>query len=224
MYEKIDFKDRRVEFPRRYTMVENEDGTITLQDAFGANLQEGTPLNALNMNRLDDGIAACGLTKYFSTTTYNKNELVVDSSTGKIYVSQSDNNKGTDLADTTYWKLLVIGTLETARKINNTDFDGSADITTAIWGTARNISISSNDGTGSGTPSSVNGSSPVTLKLPSTIKANLEGDVTGNLTGNVTGNASTSTRATRDANGNVITSTYATKAELDTARPIIEYY
>jgi hypothetical protein len=46
-------------------------------------------------------------------------------------------------------------TLQTARNINGTSFNGSAAITTANWGTARDISIG-------GTSKSVNGSAPVT--------------------------------------------------------------
>lgn len=45
--------------------------------------------------------------------------------------------------------------LQTARNINGTSFNGSANITTANWGTARNISIG-------GTSKSVNGSANVT--------------------------------------------------------------
>jgi hypothetical protein len=45
--------------------------------------------------------------------------------------------------------------LTTARTINGTSFNGSANITTANWGTARNISIG-------GTSKSVNGSANVT--------------------------------------------------------------
>lgn len=65
--------------------------------------------------------------------------------------------------------------LSTCHKINGTDFDGSADITTSYWGTARNIGIINNDGTGSATTVSVNGCENVNLKLPSTIKASLDG-------------------------------------------------
>ena len=63
----------------------------------------------------------------------------------------------------------------TCHKINGTDFDGSADITTCCWGTARNIGIVNSDGTGSATTVSVNGCENVNLKLPSTIKACLDG-------------------------------------------------
>ena len=67
--------------------------------------------------------------------------------------------------------------LNTAKKINNTAFDGSADITTALWGTARNISIADASATNTGTATSVNGSGNVTLKLPATIKANIAGNI-----------------------------------------------
>lgn len=90
--------------------------------------------------------------------------------------------------------------LATARAINGTNFNGSANITTANWGTARNISIADSDSTNTGTAVSVNGSAAVTLKLPATIKATLSG------------NAATATKATQDGSGNVITSTYIKKA------------
>ncbi|NLL64018.1 MAG: hypothetical protein GX241_07320, partial [Ruminococcaceae bacterium] len=73
-------------------------------------------------------------------------------------------------------------TLATAREINGTSFNGSANITTARWGTARNIGVVNSDGTGTAVTTSVNGSANVNLKLPSTIKASL------------TGNASTATK------------------------------
>ena len=66
--------------------------------------------------------------------------------------------------------------LATARKINGTTFDGSGDITTTTWGTARRIVISDNEGFYNGNPVSVNGSGNVTLKLPAAIKATLIGN------------------------------------------------
>jgi len=50
------------------------------------------------------------------------------------------------------------GTLTTARNINGTSFNGSADITTANWGTSRNITIGK-------TSRSVNGSAAVTWDI-----------------------------------------------------------
>lgn len=72
--------------------------------------------------------------------------------------------------------------LATARKINGTDFDGTTAITTSSWGSARNISISDASNTNTGAAVSVNGSSNITLKLPSIIR------------GTLTGNASTATK------------------------------
>ena len=66
--------------------------------------------------------------------------------------------------------------LTTARTINGTSFDGTANITTANWGTARNISIADSDSANTGSAVSVNGSAAVTLKLPATIKATLNGN------------------------------------------------
>jgi len=94
--------------------------------------------------------------------------------------------------------------LATARTINGTSFNGTANITTANWGTARNISIT--DGTNTSTAVSVNGSANVSLKLPATIKATFVGNVTGNVTGNCsgssgscTGNAATATQFSANA-------------------------
>ena len=70
--------------------------------------------------------------------------------------------------------------LQTARTINGTSFNGTANITTANWGTARNISVADATATNTGEAVSVNGSAAVTLKLPAAIKANVTGSVTGN--------------------------------------------
>jgi hypothetical protein len=85
-------------------------------------------------------------------------------------------------------------------KINGTAFNGSKDITTASWGTARNVSIT--DGTNTGTATSMGAatSGSYSLKLPTTIKATLTGNastatalakaVTIALAGDVSGSAS----------------------------------
>lgn len=89
-------------------------------------------------------------------------------------------------------------TLATARTINGTSFNGSANITTSTWGTARTLSISGTAGT---TGTSVDGSANASLVIPATISgftkitsAAFAGPLTGNVTGNVTGNADTATK------------------------------
>lgn len=96
--------------------------------------------------------------------------------------------------------------LQTARTINGTSFNGTANITTANWGTARNITIT--DGTNTSTAVSVNGSANVALKLPATIKANLTGNCSGS-SGSCTGNSATATKATQDSDGAQINTTYS---------------
>ena len=69
--------------------------------------------------------------------------------------------------------------LATARKINGTNFNGTSDITTAYWGTKRNIYISDSDGTHVSAAVTMDGSGNVILKLPAVIKADLIGNTTG---------------------------------------------
>jgi phage-related protein len=69
--------------------------------------------------------------------------------------------------------------------VNGTSVSLGGSITTDKWGQSRNITIKDADSTNSGTAVGVNGSSAVTLLLPSTIKASL------------TGNADTATTASK---------------------------
>lgn len=92
--------------------------------------------------------------------------------------------------------------LETSHTINGTSFDGSADITTETWGTARTITIADADNTNSATGVSVDGSADVTFNLPETIKATLDG---------------TAAKATADADGNVISETYMKSVDISVA-------
>lgn len=55
---------------------------------------------------------------------------------------------------------------ESKVKINNTDFDGSADITTDIWGTERNIAISGTANANAANGTNINGSTGYTLYIP----------------------------------------------------------
>lgn len=84
---------------------------------------------------------------------------VLDSSN---YNSYAPTKTGTGASGT--WGISVTGNagtatkLATARSINGTNFDGSGNITTATWGTARNITIGS-------TKKSVNGGADVSWSL-----------------------------------------------------------
>ena len=118
-------------------------------------------------------------------------QIAIEAGTTNVYVR---SRKGGKVSDGTAWaapwvrmarisdNVASATKLATARTINGTSFNGTGNITTANWGTARSIGIVSSDGTGTAVTVSVNGSANVNLKLPSTIKASL------------TGNASTATK------------------------------
>lgn len=57
-YNKTVWIDQDVENPRTYTQRKNDDGSVTLLDHFGTITELGTPVNAENMNKIEEGIAA----------------------------------------------------------------------------------------------------------------------------------------------------------------------
>ena len=126
-------------------------------------------------------MAILGDTKAISLTLLDGVIGNLNPKTTDIYTLGTSSLKWNNIYSTTFTGALS-GNASTATKlaasktINGTAFDGSGNITTANWGTARNISISDSDGTNTGSAVSVNGSAAVTLKLPSTIKATLSGN------------------------------------------------
>ena len=110
------------------------------------------------------------------------------------YTSYCPTKTGSGASGT--WGISITGNaatatkLSTARSINGTSFDGSAAITTANWGTARNITIKDATSTNAGTAVSVNGSAAITLLLPSTIKASITGNCSGSAGSVAAGNIS----------------------------------
>lgn len=93
------------------------------------------------------------------TTTWSSWKQILDSSN---YNSYAPTKTGGGASGT--WGISVTGNaatatkLATARSINGTNFDGSGNITTATWGTARNVTIGN-------TKKSVNGASDVAWSL-----------------------------------------------------------
>lgn len=117
---------------------------------------------------------------YWRTANNNFNggwRKILDSSNYGEYVP---TKTGTGASGT--WGINISGNaataskLATARTINGTNFDGSANITTSYWGTARNIYIQDATAAHTGAAVSVNGSGNINLKLPSTITAALNGN------------------------------------------------
>lgn len=66
-YTKINWQDHIVERPRTYTIMHNQDGTITLTPVPGTIVQQGTAMSAANFNHMENGIAQA-LSKALSFT------------------------------------------------------------------------------------------------------------------------------------------------------------
>lgn len=55
-YNKTIWEDHIVQRQRTYRLVNNEDGTITLIPAYGDVIQQGTPVDAARLNKMENGI------------------------------------------------------------------------------------------------------------------------------------------------------------------------
>lgn len=154
-------------------------------------------------------LAPTGQTATTTTTGYFGTKLQANPSTGTLTATTFKGalSGNATSASTCSGNSATATKLATARTINGTSFNGSDNITTANWGTARNIYIADSDATNTGAAVSVNGSGNATLKLPATIKASLTGNSstasklatarTIALTGSVTGSG------TFDGSGNL---------------------
>lgn len=56
MYKKTEWKDHIVEYPERFIISANQDETSTITKAQGQIMQDGTPVNAENLNKIEQGI------------------------------------------------------------------------------------------------------------------------------------------------------------------------
>jgi len=110
-YIKNTWVDQEVERPKTYEMVNNSDGTVTLVDSFGLVTELGTPVNADNMNHIEEGLADTDVTKYNSNTSYSLGDWVTGIVNNKkgVFSSLKDNNLGNPLTDTTSWEEVNLG-------------------------------------------------------------------------------------------------------------------
>lgn len=171
---------------------------------------------------------AVACTAYSGGTAVTLNGTSKAGSTASIYTPTAAGTNGQILASTggaPGWvnqSTIAAGTaakLANTRAINGTNFDGTADITTAKWGTARTISISGTAGT---TGTSINGSANATLTIPTTLSGFTKITSTS-LVGALTGNADTATKlkTARTINGTSFDgSANITTANWGTARTV----
>ena len=167
----------------------NRTITTTLSNIDASKITSGTiDIARLPAAALERCVVVADDTARFDLTTSDVQlgDTVKVTDTNKMYMvtntSELDNANGyTEFSAghaATADSATTASKLTTARTINGTSFNGSANITTANWGTARNIGIVNSDGTGTAVTTSVNGSGNVNLKLPATIKASLTGNAT----------------------------------------------
>ena len=60
-YKQTDWLDHVVQYPKRITLVDNGDGTWTIEAAPGEIIQQGTQMSATNFNNAEDGIGAASI-------------------------------------------------------------------------------------------------------------------------------------------------------------------
>ena len=102
-YTKNTWVDQDVERPKTYEVTNNQDGSITLTDSFGLVTELGTPVNADNMNHIENGIADC----YDYVNTQITAMLSTIYPVGSIYISTSATNPLESLFGT--WELVSAG-------------------------------------------------------------------------------------------------------------------
>lgn len=107
------------------------------------------------------------------TVTNSGGSVSAGQFTNTSYSSTVANNYNTNVSRPTssyVYRAAIADKLTTARSINGTSFDGTANITTSYWGTTRSIYIQDATATNTSSAVSVNGGGNAYLKLPTNIK------------------------------------------------------
>ncbi len=110
-YVKNTWVDQKVQRPKTYNFTTNDDGSTTLIDAFGNVEELGTPVNADNMNHIEEGLSNVGTWAYSETITYDKDDAVIGIVDDKfvLYKSLQNSNKGNALTNTEFWQVENLG-------------------------------------------------------------------------------------------------------------------
>uniref|UniRef100_A0AAU8ATB9 Uncharacterized protein n=1 Tax=Dulem virus 31 TaxID=3145749 RepID=A0AAU8ATB9_9VIRU len=110
-YVKNTWVDQKVQRPKTYNFTTNDDGSTTLIDAFGNVEELGTPVNADNMNHIEDGLTNVGIWTYSEDIEFNKDDAVIAVVDNKfvLYKSLKNKNKGFALTNEDYWEASNLG-------------------------------------------------------------------------------------------------------------------
>lgn len=94
----------------RYTET-TDDGYKIFTPNYENVTEIGTPVNAVNMNHIEDGISGVAIRKHNSTETFNLDEIVLGTANGRqnFYYSLTANNTNNALTDSTKWRIARLG-------------------------------------------------------------------------------------------------------------------
>lgn len=108
-YIKNNWVDR--EGTTRYFETVDDDGALIFTPDYTQVTELGTPVNADNMNHIEEGIEAGSFTKFNLATTYAKDDLVtaIEDGSPVIYKSLVDNNIGNALSSSDVWEKISLG-------------------------------------------------------------------------------------------------------------------
>lgn len=127
-YQKTTWVDRQVQYPLTYTFSSAANGGTTLTPNEGTVSQAGTPINASNMNNIENGVAALdtqvttntnNITSIQTTLTTKANQSDMDSITSRMTTAESNiSNNATNVTNATNSINTINGTLP--NKLNKT--------------------------------------------------------------------------------------------------------
>lgn len=146
----------------------------------GQSTAKGAQYQLLNdVNEVTSGIA--------DDSTFLGVYQAPSASTGAVYKRRAS----------TVWNYIQ-NKISSVLELTKTQYNGNAKTATKL-ATTRTINIQDASATNTGTGASFDGSGNATIKLPSTIKANITGNCSGS-SGSCTGNSATATNATNAGN------------------------
>lgn len=101
-YAKTTWKNRVVQNPNTYLQQQNADGTVTLVPKEGTVTEAGTPVNAVNMNHIEDGISSIDAANSIYSAGGTANAITVTTANGdysyaqfkKLSIKAASNNTG----------------------------------------------------------------------------------------------------------------------------------
>lgn len=95
-YNKTKWVDKVVENPRNYTEIINQDGTVTHNPAPGEVVNVGTPVNATNLNKMEEAIQHTCIAMDFMYTILQA--LVRNSTTQQEKAVMDDHIRGAEVS------------------------------------------------------------------------------------------------------------------------------